>query len=161
MQKHGSKARLEVAFGSSVGLGMWASQAMSRTLQEAFMAERHEQWMTRYGRTYKDAAEREMRLRIFRDNAFNKAGTRPYKLAINQFADLTNEEFRSSRNGYRMLSHGRTPKAAAFRYQNETAAPASIDWRKKGAVTAIKDQGQCDAKEGLCGIAMQASYPTA
>ncbi|CAH2041422.1 unnamed protein product [Thlaspi arvense] len=67
-------------------------------------------------------AEKKMRLRIFRDNvefveAFDKAGTRPYQLAINQFADWTNEEFQSSCNRYRMLSHGRTLKVAMFRYE--------------------------------------------
>ncbi|CDP18637.1 unnamed protein product [Coffea canephora] len=28
-------------------------------------------------------------------------------------------------------------------YENVSAVPASMDWRKKGAVTGIKDQGQC------------------
>ncbi|KAD3642061.1 hypothetical protein E3N88_31285 [Mikania micrantha] len=28
-------------------------------------------------------------------------------------------------------------------YENVTAVPSSMDWRKKGAVTPIKDQGQC------------------
>jgi C1A family cysteine protease len=34
-------------------------------------------------------------------------------------------------------------KVTSFRYENVTAVPATMDWRKKGAVTPIKDQGQC------------------
>ncbi|KAF6172863.1 hypothetical protein GIB67_035417 [Kingdonia uniflora] len=31
----------------------------------------------------------------------------------------------------------------SFKYENVTAVPSSLDWRKKGVVTPIKDQGQC------------------
>ncbi|KAL9248639.1 Cysteine protease XCP1-like protein [Drosera capensis] len=34
-------------------------------------------------------------------------------------------------------------KSTSFKYENLTDAPASIDWRTLGAVTPIKNQGQC------------------
>ncbi|KAI5331756.1 hypothetical protein L3X38_021882 [Prunus dulcis] len=34
-------------------------------------------------------------------------------------------------------------KATSFGYGNVTDAPPSVDWREKGAVTPIKDQGKC------------------
>ena len=130
-------------------LGMWASQANSRTLNEQVlsMSERHEQWMARHGRTYDNDAEKQRRFLIFKDNvefieSFNNAGNRPYKLSVNEYADQTNEEFRASRNGYKRPSNSRSSQTS-FRYENVTAVPSSIDWRKKGAVTPIKDQGQC------------------
>ena len=105
-------------------------------------------WMVQYGRVYKDSAEKENRFKIFKENvefieSFNKAGNKPYKLGINAFTDLTNEEFRAAHNGYRMSSHQGSSRTKSFRYENVTAVPASIDWRTKGAVTHIKDQGQC------------------
>ncbi|KAF7150754.1 hypothetical protein RHSIM_Rhsim02G0016300 [Rhododendron simsii] len=103
-------------------LGLWASQAGARTLPESSMSERHEQWMARYGRV---------------------AGNRLYKLGINQFADITNEEFQASHNGYKKPSQLRQSEGTKFRYENVSAVLASIDWRKKGAVTPVKDQGQC------------------
>jgi len=129
-------------------MGFLAFGATSRTLQEVSMIERHEQWMASYGKVYKDAQEKEKRFQIFKGNVqyietFNGAGTKPYKLGINQFADLTNEEFTYSRNrfkGHMCSSITRTP---TFKYQNVTAVPSSIDWRKQGAVTPIKNQGQC------------------
>lgn len=130
-------------------LGAWTCQATSRTLPEASMLERHEQWMTQYGRVYKDEAEKYMQFQIFKDNIkfvqeFNKDGKQSYKLGINEFADQMNEEFQASRNGYKkMKSSSRTSQTTLFRYENVTAVPSSMDWRKKGAVTPIKDQGQC------------------
>ncbi|CAK9152592.1 unnamed protein product [Ilex paraguariensis] len=129
-------------------LGMWASQATSRTLPEPSISDRHEQWMARHGRVYKDIAEKERRFKIFKDNvefieSFNKVGNRPYKLSINEYADQTNEEFKASHNGYKMPSNPKAMKTTSFKYENVTVVPASMDWRKKGAVTPIKDQGQC------------------
>ncbi|KAJ9172637.1 hypothetical protein P3X46_015851 [Hevea brasiliensis] len=127
-------------------LGALASQAIARTLQDASMYDRHEEWMTRYGRVYKDANEKEMRYQIFKENverieSFNKDAGKPYKLGINKFADLTNEEFKTTRN--RFKGHMCSAQVGPFRYENLSAVPSSMDWRKKGAVTAIKDQGQC------------------
>ena len=130
-------------------MGVWASLALSRTLHEVSVSEGHEEWMARYGRTYKDIADKERRFNIFKDNveyieSVNSAGNRRYKLSINEFADQTNEEFRASRNGYKMYSRPRSSsETTSFRYENVEAVPTSMDWRKKGAVTPIKDQGQC------------------
>ncbi|XP_060669668.1 senescence-specific cysteine protease SAG39 [Ziziphus jujuba] len=134
-------------FIALVVLGVWASQATCRTLNEVSMSERHEQWMARYGRTYENNAEKERRFKIFKDNVefienFNNAGNRPYKLSVNEYADQTNEEFRASRNGYKRSSNSKSSQTS-FRYEDVSAVPSSIDWRKKGAVTPIKDQGQC------------------
>ncbi|XP_030519514.1 senescence-specific cysteine protease SAG39-like [Rhodamnia argentea] len=130
-------------------LALFACGAYSRKLQELSMAERHEQWMAKYGKVYKDAPEKEMRLQIFKDNvefidAFNAAGYKPYKLSANAFADMTNGEFKASRTGYKRAGRtARTGGITLFRYENVTGVPASLDWRKKGAVTGVKDQGQC------------------
>ncbi|KAK4485419.1 hypothetical protein RD792_008059 [Penstemon davidsonii] len=132
-------------------LGMFASQTSSRLIiKPSTMLEKHEQWMAKYNRVYKNIEERVMRFKIFRDNvefieAFNEAGTRPYMLGINAFADQTNEEFRASRNGLKVpsLSQERVSKITSFRYENLSVVPSSMDWREKGAVTPVKNQGQC------------------
>ncbi|RVX09415.1 Senescence-specific cysteine protease SAG39 [Vitis vinifera] len=100
----------------------------------------------KYGRVYKDAGEKSKHYKIFKDNvarieSFNKAMDKSYKLSINEFADLTNEEFRASRN--RFKAHICSTEATSFKYEHVTAVPSTVDWRKKGAVTPIKDQGQC------------------
>ncbi|CAA3027798.1 senescence-specific cysteine protease SAG39-like [Olea europaea subsp. europaea] len=129
-------------------LGLWATQTTARIISESSMSEKHEQWMVRFGRVYKDNVEKEKRFKIFKDNvgfieAFNKAESWPYKLGINAFADQTNEEFRAARNGLKMPSRKKSSEITSFKYENMTAVPSSMDWRKKGAVTPVKDQGQC------------------
>ncbi|KAK9012067.1 hypothetical protein V6N11_040137 [Hibiscus sabdariffa] len=123
-------------------------EATSRTstLEDASTYERHRQWMSKFGRVYSDNNERHKRFNIFRQNvalidSFNNANDKPYNLAVNQFADLTNEEFTASRNGFK--GHMCSNKATSFIYENITALPSTVDSRKKGAVTPIKDQGQC------------------
>ncbi|XP_034208923.1 senescence-specific cysteine protease SAG39-like [Prunus dulcis] len=136
-----------IGFGLILMLGAWSCEATSRSLQDESMYGRYEQWMTRYGRVYNDVNEKENRFKIFKENvAFiessNNDVNKPYKLGVNQFADLTNEEFKASRNGFK--GHECSTKTTSFKYEKVKApVPATMDWRKKGAVTPIKDQGQC------------------
>jgi len=63
-------------------------------------------------------------------------------LGMNQFGDMTNQEFRSVMNGYKR----KTPKVSSPDNQytaTSDALPAAVDWRAKGYVTDVKDQGQC------------------
>ncbi|KAG9453764.1 hypothetical protein H6P81_006668 [Aristolochia fimbriata] len=122
----------------------------ARTLpaaEQERMKEMHGQWAARLGRVYKSAAEKERRFQIFKANveyieAFNGAGNKSYKLGVNQFTDLTNEEFKAYYStGLIKPSH--QPRTTSFKYQNFTQVPSTMDWRKQGAVTSIKNQGQC------------------
>ncbi|KAH7666064.1 Fruit bromelain protein [Dioscorea alata] len=124
-----------------------ASMAPARVLNEISMVERHERWMAEQGRIYKDDAEKQHRFNIFKHNlerieSFNAADHK-FKLGANRFADLTNDEFKAMYNGFRPSLTNNKAEMASFKYENFTAVPASVDWRTKGAVTPIKDQGQC------------------
>lgn len=113
----------------------------------------HEQWISQHGRVYKDAAEKKMRFRIFKKNvqlieAFNRGEDKGFKLAVNHFADITDDEFRKLHTGFNdslkaSSSAISTPEGTFFKYADIKDVPSSIDWRDKGAVTPIKVQGQC------------------
>nr|GEY03622.1 senescence-specific cysteine protease SAG39-like [Tanacetum cinerariifolium] len=97
---------------------------------------------------YIEITRRKKRTSGYKDNlayieAFNNAWNQAYKLSMNEFADQTNEEFKATRNGFKLPSALRSTPTTPFRYADVTAVPSSMDWRKKGAVTPIKDQGQC------------------
>lgn len=107
--------------------------------------ERHEQWMAQYGREYKNITEKEERYTIFKANVeyidfVNNAGGKPYKLSVNQFADITNEEFKSAYMSYRNHFETESAPTTSFLHENITYVPPSVDWRKKGAVTGIRDE---------------------
>ena len=124
-----------------------AFQATSRTLNDPTMLARHEQWMARHGRVYTDEKEKQIRFEIFKNNvalveAHNKGLDKGYTLEVNKFADLTNEEFRASHHGYKKQSPA-SEASGVFRYANVSAVSDEVDWRKEGAVTPVKDQGEC------------------
>lgn len=63
-------------------LSNWTNQSSGRKLHDTSMPEMHERWMVRYGRVYKDAMEKEQRLKICKENvefieSFNNAGEKP------------------------------------------------------------------------------------
>lgn len=116
------------------------------------MLERHEKWMARHGRVYKDEIEKEHRFKTFKENvefieSFNQNGTKGYKLAINKYADLTTEEFTASFMGLdtSLISQQESTDTttSSFKYDSVTEVPPSMDWRNSGTVTGIKDQGRC------------------
>ncbi|GAB2287747.1 hypothetical protein Dimus_022108 [Dionaea muscipula] len=137
-----------------VMLALFSSQGFSSSSmsQVPSMVERHEQWMAEYGRAYSDDAEKEARFKIFSENvekieAYNKMDL-GFILGINAFADLTNDEFRASHNGYNYKRQNFSPSnvkstSSSFRYENVTDVPAEVNWVTNGAVTPIKNQGSC------------------
>jgi len=87
-----------------------------------------------------------VRFQNFKDNlelvsAHNKQG-KSFKLAVNQFADMSKEDFRAKYLGFKFVdqAHLRSKNVAEL---NNVSLPASVDWNAKGAVTPVKNQGQC------------------
>jgi len=65
-----------------------------------------------------------------------------YKLGINEFADMTLEEFTMTHMGLpKGSAWGNLPHLGTHKYNG--SAPDSVDWRDQGAVSDVKNQGQC------------------
>jgi len=62
---------------------------------------------------------------------------RSYTLAMNQFGDLTTEEFGKTFCGFQAGPRNEQP------VEFNGVVGAELDWVAKGAVTPVKDQGQC------------------
>ncbi|WCJ28574.1 xylem cysteine peptidase 1 [Euphorbia peplus] len=104
-----------------------------------------ETWMSKHGKIYNTIEEKLHRFEVFIDNlkhidSRNKEIT-SYWLGLNEFADLSQEEFKNKYLGLN-TEFPRRRNAGEFSYR-DVEAPKSVDWRKKGAVTAVKNQGSC------------------
>jgi len=103
-------------------------------------------WMQLHHKSYPHDEFR-ARYQIWKDNlnfidAHNANGRSTYTVGMNQFGDLTLAEFTHTYLGFKQPK-GALPGPTFHSEVDERALPATWDWRTKGAVTGIKNQGQC------------------
>jgi cathepsin L len=101
----------------------------------------------RFSKRYNSIQEFESRFQIFRENVrnivlHNLDGGQNFTMGINQFTDLTPQEFKELYLGGYKLSSVQSFGCSAVS-SHGTSVPDSVDWTTKGVVNAVRDQGQC------------------
>ncbi|KAJ8772838.1 hypothetical protein K2173_028015 [Erythroxylum novogranatense] len=108
----------------------------------------YEEWLAKHGKAYNGLGEKERRFQIFKDNLRfideHNSENHTYRVGLNRFADITNEEYRAVYLGARREGKKRLSKITS-RYAPRVGESLrdSVDWRKEGAVAEVKDQGSC------------------
>jgi cathepsin L len=98
-----------------------------------------------HAKNYASKSEHDLRFEIFQANhkfISEFPSTRGFTVAHNEYSDLTSEEFRARFNGLNITKSAVNHRSARLSIKKPNV-PVSWDWRTKGAVTPIKNQGQC------------------
>ncbi|XP_063040102.1 cathepsin L.1 [Engraulis encrasicolus] len=110
-------------------------------------------WKLKFGRSYASSVEEaqrrlkwvENRRMVLVHNMLADQGIKSYRLGMNYFADMDNQEYRN------LVFHGclkrvnSTKGGSTFLSLSSCLRdpPKQVDWRDKGFVTDVKDQKQC------------------
>lgn len=101
-----------------------------------------EKWQVEHNVKYDSMFEKAYRERIFLENLakvelHNSESFHTYKMGINQFSAMTDEEFVAMNLGFI------APENYVEVDQVDNFRGADVDWTSQGAVTPVKNQGQC------------------
>ncbi|XP_071529837.1 cathepsin L-like peptidase isoform X2 [Panulirus ornatus] len=123
----------------------------------SLVLEEWEAFKLEYGKKYDTDVEESFRMKIFTENkhkiaSHNKlysTGEKSYRLKMNKYGDMLHHEFLSTMNGFRWNRTGSYKSSRQFtgasfiEPDDDVVLPKNVDWRDKGAVTPVKDQGKC------------------
>jgi len=114
-------------------------------------------WASAFGRNYSSVEEESTKFLVWLDNLHLIATTNSedlsYKLGLNQFSDMTSDEFRYYVHGEdgscfkderrNLISNSNGQDIIIEDEFSVNSNAENVDWTEKGVVTPVKNQGQC------------------
>jgi C1A family cysteine protease len=126
------------------------TSSLTENKESAMFDDLFSQWMLKYTKIYKTIDEFDQRFNIWLSNLryideFNKNPEKSFTLELNEFADLTLEEFRRTKLGTYPPPESSPQTDLHLENLPLGDLPTSVDWRLKGAVSPVKNQRECGA----------------
>ncbi|WCJ27209.1 Granulin repeat cysteine protease family protein [Euphorbia peplus] len=121
---------------------------LTELLSEERVKELFQAWKEKHRKVYTHLEEAEKRLENFRRNlkfVVHKNSGEGHRVGLNRFADLSNDEFKQKYMSKvkKPMKKLRDGMSSSQRNLQNCVAPSTLDWRNKGVVTPVKDQGDC------------------
>ncbi len=123
---------------------------LSAVMDQAEASLAFQEFVSEHGKEYASPEEQKRRFEIFADNyrrinEFNEKNSPRLTVGVNQFADLTDEEFERE-----YLQAGSAPPQCTVTQEQRAVlkpegrrAQLDVNWVKQGKVLPVKDQGRC------------------
>jgi hypothetical protein len=120
--------------------------ASALTIDEKEYQYQFSKFMVGHNKTY-SRYEYDYRYQAFKKNYYaivdhNLQG-KSWTLAVNDFSDMPLEEFRAKKLGWKPVKVEGIPRYSNVNLAGKISVPSSVNWVDQGAVTGVKDQGQC------------------
>jgi len=144
---------LATVIGLVLGDGLsWKREFRTEEIPQINLRQTFRDWKQFFNKEYRTIDEEASRFIIWMDNLFKIGSINSqdltFKLRLNQFGDLTTDEFREHVHGHKGSCLGE--KQQRITVSNPVGSdispvqvPASVDWEASGDVTPVKNQGSC------------------
>ncbi|XP_032902577.1 cathepsin L1-like [Amblyraja radiata] len=128
-------------------VSVWAE--VSNSIFDSSLDEGWKSWKSFHQKQYEENDENDRRKIweksmefVTKHNLEHSIGKHTFTVGMNQFGDMTMKEFAQLLNKFNKKETGNSTYKG-FTAQANTELPSFVDWRPKGYVTHVKDQGQC------------------
>lgn len=133
-----------------IGVAAYVSFAPSETAlsEPSYEEVMFHDYKVHHRKNYFNEEEHNFRFNVWMDNRakimeHNANPDKTFTMGINQFTDLTHEEFIRMYTGANPDLMPKEDESRTVYFDSVIELESSLDWVSKGAVTGVKNQGQC------------------